>query len=575
MTCTPWPIRDVEYLLRAIARSREDYYTGSGESPGHWAGGGAEVLSLAGEVDPDQFRRVLAGRDPETGEQLVRRKVAGFDLAFSPPKSISVLWGLGGADVAKVVQDAHDEAVAAALGYMESQAASVGVRVGGRAGTHEVRRAEGFVGAVFRHRTSRAGDPQDWSEARAGGAEVLMLARRRRRVEELAVAAREARRSAGELGAEEVRVEIEPEATKRKSDRTWQPAERAYAVGDEILFRRNTTQKWKHLRESMGGVFNGAAGTVTRVDPETGTITVRLAAATEDARAWEAARAKQEDDLAEAATTPDERATAKRRAHDAKARAHRRLEDWKAGIVNVGGRRVVRPGGEVTVDAEYLAAGHVAYSYARSIHSAQGATADITLVDGSDLRGREAAYVAMSRHRQDVRIYLTEQGAPLDTERHVEAPGRKHDEPVADLIERISGSEQQRTATEQTTRAAIDRRQAIRELAERPAEELAAERKRFEAELAQEPAVKPPSLAQAEQDYEAAEAAAQSGSSEARRQAWLIGQRLQAERERAARMAVRQVDRAPDARSARLADLRAAEREQQRRRQEMEVHTAR
>lgn len=132
-------------------------------------------------------------------------------------------------------------------------------------------------------------------------------------------------------------------------------------------------------------------------------------------------------DRRQASDDRDERATVTRRYNYTKAKLHRRMVDREAGLVTLDGRKVARPGSEITIDAEYLAAGHVAYGYARSIHSAQGATADVVLVDG-DARGREAAYVAPSRHRKDVRVYLTQADEPADVEAHVEAPTRRQSE---------------------------------------------------------------------------------------------------------------------------------------------------
>jgi len=99
--------------------------------------------------------------DSRTGSvlrQLVGdRPVRGFDLTFSAPKSASLLFFLGGGDVPGAVRQAHDEAVAAALGYMEREACVVRAGKAGRAGKSV---GGGFVGGLFRHRTSRALDPQ-------------------------------------------------------------------------------------------------------------------------------------------------------------------------------------------------------------------------------------------------------------------------------------------------------------------------------------------------------------------------------------------------------------------------------
>jgi conjugative relaxase-like TrwC/TraI family protein len=147
------------YYLEAVASGVEDYYTGSGEAPGFWLTEAAAGLGLAGRVTPEDLRHVLAARHPRTGEDLprtARRRVPGFDLAFRAPKSVSLLYGLGGDEAtAAVVRDAHDQAVAAALGYLERQAGFA------RRGCNGAERVPvgGLVAAAFRHRTSRAGDP--------------------------------------------------------------------------------------------------------------------------------------------------------------------------------------------------------------------------------------------------------------------------------------------------------------------------------------------------------------------------------------------------------------------------------
>jgi TrwC relaxase len=54
------------------------------------------VLSVAGDVDKAGFAALMEGRHPGTGERLKRlggrSKVAAFDLTFSAPKSVSVLF---------------------------------------------------------------------------------------------------------------------------------------------------------------------------------------------------------------------------------------------------------------------------------------------------------------------------------------------------------------------------------------------------------------------------------------------------------------------------------------------------
>lgn len=147
-----------DYYLDAVANGTEDYYLGHGEAPGSWLGSGITAFSLSGRVSGADLRNVLSGIDPTSGEKLARanRRRPGFDLCFKAPKSVSLLFGLGDAQIAGTVVAAHEEAVAPALSYLERHGAWSRK---GRNGVERVR-TEGFVAAAFRHRTSRAGDPQ-------------------------------------------------------------------------------------------------------------------------------------------------------------------------------------------------------------------------------------------------------------------------------------------------------------------------------------------------------------------------------------------------------------------------------
>jgi len=54
----------------------DDYYSEGGLSPSEWQGAGAEELGLSGDVDRDQFRKLLDGE--VAGRDLERAQV-GFD----------------------------------------------------------------------------------------------------------------------------------------------------------------------------------------------------------------------------------------------------------------------------------------------------------------------------------------------------------------------------------------------------------------------------------------------------------------------------------------------------------------
>ncbi|MGC1166872.1 MAG: MobF family relaxase [Solirubrobacterales bacterium] len=151
------------YYLDKVAEGAEDYYSGEGEVAGEWLGDAAEDLGLSGEVEAAQLEAMLTGRNPVDGEPLVGMRgvpsngsVPGLDLTFSAPKSVSLLWGLGGPVAALEVKAAHREAVEAALSYM--QRAACWTRRG--AGGSEFVQGNGYLAAGYVHRSSRNGDPQ-------------------------------------------------------------------------------------------------------------------------------------------------------------------------------------------------------------------------------------------------------------------------------------------------------------------------------------------------------------------------------------------------------------------------------
>jgi conjugative relaxase-like TrwC/TraI family protein len=94
-----------------------------------------------------------------TGERRVEEKtlspVAGYDLVFSPPKSVSLLHALGTNETRHAVDQAHLAAWQAALAYLEREACTTRRGKNGRIREH----GTGFVAAAFQHRTSRAQDP--------------------------------------------------------------------------------------------------------------------------------------------------------------------------------------------------------------------------------------------------------------------------------------------------------------------------------------------------------------------------------------------------------------------------------
>lgn len=148
------------YYLGKVANGIEDYYVGGGEAEGRWTGSGAATLGLHGTVESDQLQAMLAAKNPASGQPLQDREQTlsgpGFDLTFSAPKSVSLLWAFGDDRVRSQVVAAHEAAVDQALGHLERHA--ILARRGAGGGTFLP--APNLIGAAYRHRTSRAGDPQ-------------------------------------------------------------------------------------------------------------------------------------------------------------------------------------------------------------------------------------------------------------------------------------------------------------------------------------------------------------------------------------------------------------------------------
>ncbi|WP_066466225.1 MobF family relaxase [Sanguibacter suarezii] len=171
----------VDYLLKTIARgdagpgpgrghARDlvSYYALGGTPPGTWWGRGVQ----AAEIDPDTpigregadnlFKNY---RHPDTGVELGSRPrgqgtgkttaVAGFDLTFTIPKSVSVVWAMADDDTQARILAAHERAIDAALEYMEDKVLQ------SRSGTNGVAAVavRGMIAGRFNHWDSREGDP--------------------------------------------------------------------------------------------------------------------------------------------------------------------------------------------------------------------------------------------------------------------------------------------------------------------------------------------------------------------------------------------------------------------------------
>ena len=132
--------------------------------PQDWPLTAVERAQIRTDVGRDMFAQEY-GRPPKDPRELssfiarhsrqATTAVAGFDLTFTPVKSVSALWAIAPREVAQEIHAAHHAAVQDALGWLERDATYTR---GGRNGVQQLD-TTGLLAAAFDHRDSRAGDP--------------------------------------------------------------------------------------------------------------------------------------------------------------------------------------------------------------------------------------------------------------------------------------------------------------------------------------------------------------------------------------------------------------------------------
>ncbi len=150
-----------------IDLTAEDYYFNGGEPPGKWIGSGCTYFGFDERVQRDEFKRIFNGFHPKPdpklpGEPLAlvqnagkENRRAGWDLCFSAPKSVSIIWSQASEAMRVRIQDLHHQAITRTFRFLEERLAYSRT---GHAGSGAVQAK--LVAAVFEHGTSRARDPQ-------------------------------------------------------------------------------------------------------------------------------------------------------------------------------------------------------------------------------------------------------------------------------------------------------------------------------------------------------------------------------------------------------------------------------
>ena len=168
MVCTVSAGTAASYYISEQSR----YYTGGKEPAGRWFAPSppeAGIVNGAG-IDDTTFERLHAGLDA-SGRKLTQNadgshadRVAGYDMTYSAPKSVSIVWALGDEAQRSAIEAAHDAAVRAALGVINDHAA---FSRRGKGGT--LLEPVQLTGAIFQHGEARP------TEREAGGAEAKAL----------------------------------------------------------------------------------------------------------------------------------------------------------------------------------------------------------------------------------------------------------------------------------------------------------------------------------------------------------------------------------------------------------------
>ncbi|MCP4156535.1 MAG: relaxase domain-containing protein [bacterium] len=132
---------------------KEDPFCG----PGEWLGKLADRLNVKGDIDRKELIDVLNGRDP-TGQPLREfgktgsKDIAGFDMTFSAPKSVSII-----SIENDKIKNIHGKSVKDVMNFVEEKL--ILVRKSNR-GIREINRSDNILAAKFDHMTSRENDPQ-------------------------------------------------------------------------------------------------------------------------------------------------------------------------------------------------------------------------------------------------------------------------------------------------------------------------------------------------------------------------------------------------------------------------------
>ncbi len=147
------------YFKEEFTHAGNSYYAEQGSVYGRWNGQLAAELGLSERVEEEQYARLIEGRHPLTGEQLIKHRntertreglesshVPAWDVGLGLPKSWSIAAIVGGDHrIFEIAERANREALEALETYAQAHG-----------GGHNPRITTGrFAVSTFRHETSR------------------------------------------------------------------------------------------------------------------------------------------------------------------------------------------------------------------------------------------------------------------------------------------------------------------------------------------------------------------------------------------------------------------------------------
>lgn len=181
---------EIKAAHRAGKKAQEELYKDQAAPHIHPDYAGVTPFTLRVEEEVSRHRRMHDGAEPSTAEmkeiqfrvgaQMFRdergiepsnaqmaqfiaqnskahqKAVAGYDLVFTPPKSVSIAWGLGDEQLRRGIESAHERAIQDVIRHLEK---NVVMTRRGRNGVRQIETSSGVIGTKFRHWDSRAGDP--------------------------------------------------------------------------------------------------------------------------------------------------------------------------------------------------------------------------------------------------------------------------------------------------------------------------------------------------------------------------------------------------------------------------------